>query len=175
MIIRNIEGITTEKLLKAVDKWFNRTKGRFIIEAWLVHKATRTDINISSVRLRKAKEFCGSHPAACEVGNPTHRKGKHLEGADWVQFNDELNNILDRLSVSARVESALVIVRKGDLRRTIYRHRYPQPGANAEWVKDSEHEFDWDDCKGIKSGHPVSSFDEDTPGVYRRANHQRVG
>lgn len=176
MIIKNIEGAEIYKLLNNIDSWFNRKVGRFTISLCVDHSKYKAGcINIYKVRLRTAKEFCGNHPAACEIGNPTHRKGAHLEGADWVQFNDELNNILDRMNVSARVESALVIVRKGALRRTNYRHRYPRPGANAEWIRDSEHEFDWEDCKGIKKGHPVSSFNEDTPGVYRRANHSKVG
>lgn len=46
-----------------------------------------------------------------------------------------------------------------------------------KWVHDEERdrEFDWEDCKGVKKDHPVSTFAEDTPGVYRRANHRRVG
>lgn len=176
MIIKNIEGVEIYKLLNSIDSWFNRKRGRFDVKLCVESvRYAKQYINITQVRLRAAKEFCGNHPAACEVGNPNHRKGKYLEGADWVQFNDELNNILDRMNVSARVESAQVIVRKGELRRTNYRHRYPRPGANAEWVKDSPHEFDWEDCRGIKKDHPVSEFNEGTPGVYRRANHQRVG
>lgn len=171
MIISNIEGATAKRIHKSVTRWFNRSRGRFIINCYVEQKGRKEIVNIQQVRLRAQKEFCGNHPAACERGNPTHRKGRYLEGADWVQFNDELNNILDRLNVSARVQSAQVILRKGALRRTHYGHRYARPGQNAEWLLDSDREFDWEDCRGIKKQHPVSTFNEGTPGMYRKANH----
>lgn len=169
MIIKNIQGATAHAVHQRVDRWFNRKRGRFIVSCQVVNST----VDIPKVRLRAPKEFCGNHPAACEVGNPHHRKGRHLEGADWVQFNDELNNILDRMNVSARVQSAQVILRKGPVRRTHYGHRYPGQG-NAEWLKDSDREWDWEDARATRP-HPISTFDEGTPGIYRRAGHAKVG
>lgn len=174
MIIKNIQGAKASVVHTRVDRWFNRKGGRFIVSLAMKQMPTQQVVDIWRVRLRAPKEFCGNHPAACEIGNPHHRKGRYLEGADWVQFNDELNNILDRMGVSARVESVLVILRKGSLRRTHYSHGYPSSGRNAQWKKDSDREEDWGDCMDTIL-RPVSTFDEGTPGVYRRAGHQKVG
>ncbi len=175
MIIKNIEGAYAHTICKRVDRWFNRSRGRFRVKLQVEQSGKQQIVKIEQVRLRVGKEFCGNHPAACEVGNPTHRKGAYLEGADWVQFNDELNNILDRMGVSARVESAQVILRKGPLRRTHYGHRYPSAGRNAEWKRGSDREWDWQNHRYAKKNLPVSTFDEGTPGMYRRAGHQKVG
>jgi hypothetical protein len=78
MIVKNIEGAEIYKLLNNIDSWFNRKVGRFTISLCVDHSKYKAGcINIYKVRLRTAKEFCGNHPAACEIGNPTHRKGDY--------------------------------------------------------------------------------------------------
>jgi hypothetical protein len=70
----------------------------------------RNGIKLSCIRLRNKKDYCGQHPGECLI-NPFERyPRKHpisirLEGLDWVGFNDGLNDMLDRLNVSADVFS----------------------------------------------------------------------
>ncbi len=168
MIIRNIDGISTAALFRSIQRWFDRKQARFDVKASIKND----NINIEKVRLRISKKYCGNHPSGCEVGNPHHRKAKFLEGADWVQFNDELNTILDRLNVGANIASALVIVRKGRMRRISYGHHYPNGfRRNAEWLKD-EPDVWQNHCKEKAE---TSDFCTRTPGRYRKAGHSVVG
>lgn len=121
-------------------------------------------VKLLDVRLKTSKEYCGNHPESCEIGNPRHTKARYLEGADWVEFNDTLNDILDRLELWADVASSLCVVRRGFMRRVEYDSdpRFPKGnGRNAQWAREGVHE-NW--CG--KQAEP-SWFPEGTPGQYR--------
>jgi hypothetical protein len=122
---------------------------------------------IVNVRLRSSKAYCGNHPGACQIDGKD-RRGSYLEGADWVEFNDMLNDVLDRLKVDARVESSVVLVRRG--RERCVEYLYVQhPWRNAEWEKIGIYK----DYCGKKA--PMSKFPEGTPGIYGRKRYNVVG
>ena len=79
-------------------------------------------LSIHQIRLKASKSYCGNHPYPCPVTpfERRHRKGKWLEGADWVGFNDLINDVLDDLAVDADVGSSLVTIRKGRKRCVRY-------------------------------------------------------
>lgn len=118
-------------------------------------------LSIHRVRLKVAKSFCGNHPGACPVGGAPKIKRNFLEGADWVEFNDRINWILDDYSLSADVSSAICIVRKETFRRIAYSG---EPGA--EWDRDCPSD-DYVDCCGRKAARPKSDFPIGTPGIYK--------
>lgn len=125
------------------------------------------------VLLRKSKPYCGSHPFACPntgVHRPDKRQ-KFLEGADWVAFNDMLNDVLDRENVSALVylrlrervqgESDKMYIRKENFRRTSYEGKPASPFSKfSVWEPDSPN---WEDGRGKEM--PRSSYPEGTPGI----------
>jgi hypothetical protein len=123
----------------------------------------RNGFEISTIRLRQSKDYCGNHPLPCPIRPGGHRPHKHLpylEGADWVAFNDMLNDVLDRLKVSANVASSHVIIRKGDKRCVEYDSQPLRNGIDNEWVRDSG----CFECRiGIKS--PRSDYPPGTPGI----------
>jgi hypothetical protein len=119
-------------------------------------------VKISNVRLKKSKHYCGNHPLSCPVrpGGPRpHKHMKYLEGADWVAFNDMINDILDSAGVSANVASSHVIIRKGAKRCIEYISRRIGMYDN-EWVKDSGC---FENRIGKKSGR--SEYPPGTPGI----------
>jgi hypothetical protein len=137
----------------------NIGKSRFTAETRL----QRNKITIHNVRLREAKHYCGNHPYPCPVspfGERPHRKGKWLEGADWVAFNDLVNDVLDDLGVSADVASSVVRLRKGRERCVRYEGYSRGFGGAYEWVKDSGCFADM-----IGKPHEVSEYPEGTPGI----------
>lgn len=87
-------------------------------------------INITQVRLKKSKDYCGNHPGPCLVQEQTHRHHIFLEGLDWIAFNWLVNNVLDRFSLDANVTSGALAdtrtfyVRKGTSRRMFYEYTY---------------------------------------------------
>lgn len=122
-----------------------------------------SNITIHDVRLRVAKDYCGNHPNACPVRPGVHRphkETKHLEGADWVAFNDMLNDVLDCLSVSANAASSLCIIRKGSARRMRYEGHFLQNGIDREWNRD-----DTQYASYLRKGHPPTVYPLDTPGI----------
>lgn len=121
-------------------------------------------VDISQVRLRQAKGYCGNHAKACErphVGG--HHKHCYLEGADWVEFNDLINDALDRLGAEVRVASSVCVLRKGRLRRIRYDSDNFVGGA-WQWSKDGplEHYADY-----VGAIAPPSQFPIGTPGIYK--------
>jgi hypothetical protein len=124
-------------------------------------------IKVSNVRLASNKNYCGSHPGTCRLQRQ-HRRGPWLEGADWVEFNDRLNNVLDQLSVSANVASSVVVLRKGR-ERCIEYYGQPNKGPNAEWAKHGRYE---DYCGMVA---PVSKFPMGTPGIYESIGYNVEG
>lgn len=126
-------------------------------------------VRIVNVRLRQGKAHCGNHPNACENGGTReeeqpHRKSKYLEGADWVEFHDLVNDLLDRLHLSARFESSQMIMRIDCERRTYYGSIRPPFGQGWIWDKKGDSD-DFQNFCGESA--PDSTFPEGTPGQYK--------
>lgn len=89
---------------------------RFTMELERVPGKRVHRVMIRNVRLRESKHYCGAHAGPCQI-NPLfhkpHRKAKFLEGADWVAFNDMLNDLLDEMGIHADVSSSVCVIRKG--------------------------------------------------------------
>ncbi len=124
-------------------------------------------IKIKNVRLRDKKLYCGNHPAECEVNfagvEPRQRMGPWLEGLDWVEFNDRINDILDELNTSANVFTSVCKIRKDTRRRIFY--GYHRLAFNTEWNKD-EDDSCYEDWCGKEA--PASEYPFGTPGLYKR-------
>jgi hypothetical protein len=87
-------------------------------------------IQILGVRLKKPKPYFGNGPFA--NNDPMKRRGwnrkadpvvaklSFLEGLDWIEFNDELNNFCDHFFLRADIASARCVIRRGQLRRVRY-------------------------------------------------------
>jgi len=128
---------------------------------------TSKSIKIRNIRLKESRKYCGNHPNACELNAGPSRSAKYLEGADWVYFNDMINDLCDALYVDATISTAVCKVRKGKLRRIYYgSHMH---GFNWQWNMDEP-----DDCYAIfDEGEPApnSEFPYGTPGIYERDNN----
>lgn len=147
---------------------FAITNSRFTAE--VINPSPRT-IKILKVRVKAGKAYCGNHPYGCEIGG-VDKKARFLEGADWVEFDDLLNDVLDSLNVDAKVSSSACILRKGRLRRTNYDGNFLWFGKNAVWDKNAP-DYDYKDYCGRVA--PPSSFPEGTPGIYSKINYSVVG
>lgn len=142
------------------------------LDAWAVHKHIYIEINdlsrfkanveavsdkrikVSKIRLKESKPYCGSHPFVCDIEGG--RKANFLEGADWVEFNDRLNDVLDRLNAVAYVRSMICIVRKGGKRRVRYDGTW-EVFNGKQWILLPE----GDDPSLYAHQHPVWKRDED--------------
>lgn len=136
-------------------------------------------ITIKMVRLRKRKAFCGNHPNACVLGG-VDKRHSFLEGGDWVEADDLINDVLDRnFSGSTAWSKPLEIktrlfIRKGGLRRINYdSEAIVRDGRllGHVWLGDDEGVYQ--DCRGKEA--PVSLFPDGTPGIYTRTNYSVVG
>lgn len=123
----------------------------------------RSKITMHNIRLRESKPYCGNHPYPCPV-NPfgferPHRKDKRLEGADWVAFNDMINDTLDNLKILATVKSRVCLIRKGAERCVRYTG-HTMNGIHYEWDYDSG-------CFENRIGlhKKQSSYPNGTPGI----------
>jgi hypothetical protein len=123
----------------------------------------KTIIKLKNIRLRESRKYCGNHPNACEIGGAPSRSAKYLEGADWVEFNDMINDILDALEVTANVATAVCKVRKLNRRRVHYGSH--MQGFNWQWNMDEDDYFyvDWNNSPAPNSTYPYG-----TPGIYER-------
>lgn len=134
-------------------------------------------IRLRNIRLRTKKFYCGQHAGPCPIrpfgGEKKHTKSRYLEGADWVGFDDMLNDILDRHRMEATIWSAGLefkekfFVRLHQQRRTIY---------PAHWERQFDTDFMvWDcavDAGGFTAKHfgttrdvQRSEYPEGTPGI----------
>lgn len=134
-------------------------------------------LNILGVRLRTKKDYCGQHAGPCLARNAwkKHKITRYLEGADWVAFNDMLNDLCDKLKIEAKIWSeresiGRLYLRQGKLRCTHYRMQ----GAlqiGQSWVESTEWHgnADEDDFTDKHFGHrrPMarSWYPEGTPGI----------
>jgi hypothetical protein len=88
------------------------------------------EIQLLGVRLKTPKFYYGNGPVA--NSEPSKRKGwnrnaprkpaklSFLEGLDWIEFNDSLNDFCDHHKLRADISSARCVIRRGWLRRTKY-------------------------------------------------------
>jgi hypothetical protein len=125
----------------------------------IFQKDTHKKLCFNTIRLKEKKVYCGNHPYSCAIANPgriepAHRKTKFLEGADWVGFNDMINDTLDELFITATVKSSACIVRKG-LERCVKYTAFP----GKEWDKEGK----FKNC--IASKRPITIFPKGTPGI----------
>ena len=133
----------------------------------------RSGFNIKSMRLQQRKAYCGSHPNACQLGGGDRSpKSTRPEGADWVEFNDLINNFFDKKHLTAYIASVACVIRRNALRRTHY-GSYPLGGGrNYEWNHD---ENDWAYTDNLGGRVMVSTFPKGTPGIYRKIGYHEVG
>lgn len=125
-------------------------------------------LKLESVRLRQSKEYCGNHPNECARNEGKPQRRNYLEGTDWVEFNDRINDVLDHLEVDAWVRSSIVEIRKGRSRRINYTSHFINNFIGYQWDQFGE-EDDYEDCIGRYS--PASTYPFGTPGEYlRKAN-----
>ena len=99
----------------------------------------KKSVEIRNVRLTYRKDYCGNHPLPCPV-RAIHRKhpvNRLLEGADWVGFNDMLNNVLDGIGCVCDCASSHVVIRKAGARCVRYDAQALSNGIDNEWVKNS--------------------------------------
>lgn len=144
-------------------------------------------IELKSIRLKTSKEYCGSHPGACELAFREHRNRKYLEGADWVEFNDMLNIYMDTNQISCVIWSApmerqvsqrgeRMRIRIGMHRRINYdmRHLEGPFRGNATWELNGELK-DFDVAGPDKDLIRYSTFPEGTPGIHVGLKYSCVG
>jgi hypothetical protein len=125
-------------------------------------RTAKNKISVHGVRLLEKKHYCGNHPLPCPVRPfpKRHVKSDCLEGADWVAFNDMLNDVLDSLEVDADAGSSLVTIRKGEERCTYYDAQRLPNGIDNEWRRNSGQFENRIGQKSERSGYP-----EGTPGI----------
>lgn len=153
-----------EEVRLALD-WAINENSRFKSRVEIKYKGNTPYINLGQIRLKQSKVYCGSHPFACDVEQG--RKATLLEGADWVEFNDRVNDVLDSLFVSADVRSVVCIIRKETRRRFRYWGHLEDgtQGEAYEWDLD-EHDTYYEDYCGMVA--PNSEYPKGTPGLYER-------
>lgn len=146
-------------------------KTRFSVS---VETPSRGCIAFRKIRLTYKKDYCGNHPLPCPVRPGKHRKHPttdRLEGADWVGFNDFINDILDKQQCLCNAGSSLVNIRKAGLRCTLYDSYALGNGIDNEWRKDSGCFEDWNGKKAPRSEYPAG-----TPGfakAYGKPNYPK--
>lgn len=133
-------------------------------------------IKVDTVRLRESKHYCGNHPNACNVNiGRKPRRGAFLEGADWVEFDDLINDVCDEHYVECDFISMdgagkRWVLRDGRKRRVYYESAYNRgPHHNAEWIATMD-DGDFEDHFGA-TGVPASTFPEGTPGIHTKAGY----
>lgn len=144
----------------ALQRAFSRS--RFTgLHGELVPEVDSKTIEFRNIRLRKSKPYCGNHPGACLAGgNRSERSGVWLEGADWAEVNDLINDVLDGLDVSAYVASSSCVIRRGRKRRITYGVMEKVPG-HPDWDKNGEDD-DYQEWIGLKA--PRAEIPMGTPG-----------
>lgn len=162
MLISIKSGHTLQDVEGAIHRAFSESRFKIGEIDW----KGPTVLNLKMIRLKQSKRYCGNHPNACDIEGG--RMGNFLEGADWVEFNDRLNDVLDSLHVSAFVRSdRIVICRKGFERRVVYTS-HPLQFNGHDWDYDA---YEWNEsrfenwCGKIA---PPSEYPEGTPGSYER-------
>lgn len=123
-------------------------------------------LHVCSIRLQEKKDYCGNHPNGCEanVFGGRGRRAVFLEGLDWVDFNDRLNDALDVHHTEAWVESGVCVLRRGFERRINYGSHLR--GNFYQWDKIGNVDCDYENYCGDEA--PESTYPYGTPGEYLR-------
>lgn len=174
--------IEHEKLLRPIEVAIREAIAASRFRADVSQETNRWGqiIRIDYVRRRSYRDYCGQHPNGCVVANKPHTRERLLEGADWVGFNDGLNDALDRLAADIDVWSynreaspgGRYFIRKGLERRVEYAshevHFFGRFGFL--WDRDGLHQ-NW-----IGHEAPRSEFPDDTPGIpcWSREDEERM-
>ena len=154
------------------------TTSRFTAE-FEIKMLPKACIDIRKVRLRRSKAFCGNHPNACVLGG-VDAKRSFLEGADWIEMNELINDVLDRNYSGATAFSRPIeikdklYVRKDGHRRISYGSQEIVNGGRLlgnVWLGDEPGVYV--DCRGKES--PITEFPDGTPGIYQRAGYFAEG
>lgn len=157
-VIKNIKsGQTPENIATAIRRVMT-IGGRFVADISTPFKK----VQFQNIRLTYNKDYCGNHPFPCPVRNfnKPHKRTKQLEGADWVGFNDMVNDVLDSLGVVCDAGSSHCNIRMAGERRMNYQGHLLSNGIDAEWDKDT-HDYE----NHINSGKEIhASFPDGTPG-----------
>ena len=172
---------STMEELNAFKEAFSATPTRFTIgELRIKQTRTRSTLSFHAIRLKKSKPYCGNHPAGCELATGrTPSRRNFLEGADWVAFNDLLNDCADSLSLSCNISSAFVDIRQGPCRRTYYdadwNSRNHFTGIVQRWEKigPPEHYEDRRGQPATRSNYPAGTPGIDTYNEDGTENHAR--
>lgn len=154
-----IKNITFKPGQRIVDLYFNLSsiisKSRFTCR--IENKLNK--LTFHDIRLLASKEYCGNHPEECKGPERTERKMRFLEGADWVAFNDMVNDVLDDMCVSANVASSICAIRIGYERCVDYSSSPNYINQNSRWARYGRYE---DFCG---QPHPKAKYPEGTPGI----------
>lgn len=164
MLISLKDDTSSELLVGAIHNAFRDS--RFTLGEIAIIGPRR--IKIREIRLVEKKKYCGNHPNEClvDIGPRGRAQGRRdfLEGTDWVDFNDRLNDVLDALSVGARVRSSEVEIRSGYCRRIAYDSHMIGRFWQWDMYGDPFHHYeDW--CGKVA---PASEYPSGTPGEYTR-------
>ena len=181
MFVRSRETARCEEIVDAVNAWLASSRFRAGRVHALEHERWRRVVEIRDVRLRQKKRYCGQHPNECLNKLRKEPMGSWLEGADWIGFNDGLNDLFDRMHLEADVWSFnrdagylsptgffraynQYFIRKGRCRRVTYDSAFWElPKLNVGgfwfWLRDGVF-ADW-----IGKTAPRSTYPEGTPGL----------
>ncbi|MEK6878467.1 MAG: hypothetical protein AABY22_02610 [Nanoarchaeota archaeon] len=169
MKITKIQGASLEDIVFQLSQTIQNSRFTANLE-----NLTSKSLRISDIRLRDSKSYCGNHPKTCKFPNENHQKSKYLEGADWIEFNDLINDVLDSLKVAANVFNSVCIIRKGNKRRIKYNADKQFPNNTWQWNKDEIEEDCYFDNTNLRHS-LVSIFPDGTPGVYSKINYKCIG
>ncbi len=141
------------------------TRPGFTIEHNPNGKKYTAFLHVCAIRLQEKKDYCGNHPNSCEfnVFGGRGRKAVFLEGLDWVDFNDRINDACDALHVEAKIETGVCVLRKGFERRINYGSHIQ--GNFYQWDRVGYDE-DYENWCGEEA--PESTYPYGTPGTYER-------
>lgn len=141
-----------------------RDSGRFDFKWEGTTTARAHIIRIGNVKLKKPKPYCSAQPGPCwQRSLHTHCWYNHLEGADWVGFNDGINDILDGMNVQANVRQGAVLIRLAGLRRVRYGADKEEGFPQQWWQKRGDLNSDFMDCRHLATT-PRAWFPEGTRG-----------
>lgn len=191
MTISHIAGRTPDMLLWHIRWLFDQQGFRFTAKEISLAKSGEL-IYVKGIKLKEGKQFCGNHPAACERLGGRHHKMRFLEGADWVEFNDCVNDLLDTLVVSAVIQSSVrdgttdrlpLRIRCGMHRRSVYTSGYfngsrSSPNENHVWTGRGNHDAHYAVNSGFDCSRPEkdnAEFPTGTPGVNTRTDYFEIG
>lgn len=129
-------------------------------------------LKILSPRLRRKKFYCGQHAGPCQATffAKRHKLGSWLEGADWVGFNDMLNDALDAHSIEADIWSeresiGRLYVRQGRRRCRSYMAD-DSVGRGQHWRGNKHEECNFYESHfGCTTPAERSEYQEGTPGI----------